>query len=295
MNSLSGPPESRRFVFLDSGAADGVTNMAVDAALLDHARATGASTLRVYAWSAPTLSFGRHERARGRFDAGRLAREGIGVVRRPTGGRALLHDHEVTYSVTAPVHGTSLAASYHAINAMLIEALSLLGVSAAEAEQRGAPLRPHGAPCFAEPNRGELVADVEPGGADDLDKLVAAGERNTVQGKLVGSAQWRDGDALLQHGSILLENDQELITALATDSDSGRSELPPGRVATLSGILNRRVTYGEVRDTLRSALVNKLAREGVTSPSVVESDSGAFATVDAHRVRFTDPAWTWRR
>lgn len=269
MTALSGPPATWRF--LDSGAADGVTNMAVDAALLDHARATGDSTLRVYAWSVPTLSLGRHERTRGRFDAASLRRAGVGAVRRPTGGRALLHDHEVTYSVTAPVRGDSLTASYHAINALLIEALGRLGVAAREAEVRGAPLRPLGAPCFAEPNRGELVA--------------GAG------GKLVGSAQWRDGDALLQHGSILLENDQGRIQALATD----RAPDSPSRVETLRDILKRRVTYDEVRDALADALRAHTAREGVTSPRVIESDSGIIGAAQAHRARFADPAWTWRR
>lgn len=290
MKALSAPAEARMveaplgfpvaWRFLDSGAADGVTNMAVDAALLDHARATGECTLRVYAWSTPTLSLGRHERARGRFDAATLGRAGVDVVRRPTGGRALLHHHEVTYSVTAPVHGTSLTDSYHAINALLIEALALLGVRANEAERRGAPLRPQGAPCFAEPNRGELVA--------------AGG------GKLVGSAQWRDGDALLQHGSILVENVQGRIGALATASnpptyatDFGGSSPPD--VATLTDILKRRVTYDEVRDALADALSAHLARDGVTSPRMVESDSGVFATMNAHRVRFADPEWTWRR
>lgn len=266
--------------FLDSGAADGVTNMAVDAALLDHARATGECTLRVYAWSVPTLSLGRHERARRRFDAATLERAGVGVVRRPTGGRALLHHHEVTYSVTAPVHGTSLADSYHAINALLIEALARLGVSAREAEQRGAPLRPQGAPCFAEPNRGELMA--------------AGG------GKLVGSAQWRDGDALLQHGSILVENDQGRIGALTTVPSPPANAADPGAsssllVATLTDILKRRVTYDEVRDAVAGALSARLVRDGVTSLHMVESDSGVFTTVNAHRVRFTDPEWTWRR
>ena len=95
-----------RWRFLDSGAADGVTNMATDVALLEHARRTGETTLRVYAWSRPTLSLGRHERARGLFATDVLHADGVDVVRRPTGGRALLHHREVTYSVTAPIGAT---------------------------------------------------------------------------------------------------------------------------------------------------------------------------------------------
>lgn len=268
MTALPAPRSMWRF--LDSGAADGVTNMAVDAALLDHARATGESTLRVYAWDRPTLSLGRHERARGRFDPARLAAEHVAIVRRPTGGRALLHDREVTYSVTAPVRGVSLGESYRGINALLLDALQTLGVAAAKAARRAPPLRPGHAPCFAEPNEGELVVG---------------------DAKLVGSAQWRDGDALLQHGSILRANDQHRIDALVVAPHDPAAV----RVATLEEALGRAVSYEEVRDALARALHARCGRERVTSPSVIESDSGAFATVATHRARFHDASWTWRR
>ena len=273
--------------FLDSGASDGVSNMAVDLALLDHARAAGEATLRVYAWSRPTLSFGRHERARGRFDAARLAAAGIDVVRRPTGGRALLHHREVTYSVTAPVAGLSLRESYRAINALLIGALHRLGVHAMPAERRTAPVRPLGAPCFAEPNEGELVV----GGA---------GQR-----KLVGSAQWRDGDVLLQHGSILLADDQSRIAEFLATADRAPAESiervaraveeTPLQVATLESALGRPVAYAEVSDALAFSLRHIHADTRVTSSTLAESDSGIYATVDRHRDHFRDPSWTWRR
>ena len=166
-----------RWRFLDSGAADGATNMATDAALMAQARRTGGGTFRVYAWDRPTLSLGRHERARDRFDPDRIAAHGVGVVRRPTGGRALLHDGEVTYSVTAPVGSLSLGESYAVINALLLDALARLGVRATVAAAARRPLRPEGAACFAEPSDGELTV----GGA-----------------KLVGSAQLREDGALLE-------------------------------------------------------------------------------------------------
>ncbi|MHB1297787.1 MAG: lipoate--protein ligase family protein [Gemmatimonadaceae bacterium] len=266
--------------FIDSGPSDGASNMAVDLALLDHARAAGEATLRVYAWSRPTLSFGRHERARGRFDAARLAAAGIDVVRRPTGGRALLHHHEVTYSVAAPVAGLSLRESYGAINALLLGALRRLGVNAMSAERRAAPVRPLGAPCFAEPNEGELVV----GGA-----------------KLVGSAQWRDGDVLLQHGSILLADDQSRIAGFMNpaERDPVESIRKPAvaaslQVATLETALGRPVDYSEVSEALAFSLRDLCADTRVTSSTVAESDSGISASVDRHRDHFRDPSWTWR-
>lgn len=256
------PAATRAWRFLDSGAADGATNMAWDLALLDHARRTGETTLRVYGWSRPTLSFGRHERTRGRFDAAALAAAGVDAVRRPTGGRALLHDREVTYAVAAPVEGLSLAESYRAINALLVGALRRLGVHAEPAARRGAPQPPGIAACFAEPNEGELVVN----GA-----------------KLVGSAQWRDNGAFVQHGSILVHDDQSRIAALA---GPGAAVAPPVRVATLAGLLGRAVAYAEVRDALRTA---------VTSEPFVESDPGTLRSVEAHRIRFASAEWTWRR
>lgn len=255
-------PLAARWRLLDSGAADGPTNMALDHALLDRAAASDEAVLRVYAWSRPTLSFGMHERAT--ISAAALAAHGVDVVRRPTGGRALLHHREVTYSVTAPAQGATLRDAFRAINVLLLDALRRLGVPAEEAAPRARTARPEGAACFAEPNAGELVL----GGR-----------------KLVGSAQRRDEHALLQHGSILLADDQPMITTLR-----GRpgEVLPPA--ATLEGALGRPVTYDEVRDALAAAL-GAAADENVAPLAVHSLSEG----VSPHLVRYRSAEWTWRR
>src|SRR5438067_1324002 len=176
--------------------------MALDDALLDRARATGECVLRLYAWSTPTLSFGRHQRARGVYDPARLAEHGIDAVRRPTGGRAVLHDREITYSITAPLGALApatapLHAAYARVNRLLVAALRILGVDAREAERSARAPRPDGAPCFEVPTGGELVIDRDAGAA-----------------KLVGSAQWREEGALLQHGSLHVHHDQSKGRAL---------------------------------------------------------------------------------
>jgi lipoate-protein ligase A len=277
---------ARAWRFLDSGPLDGAGNMAWDVALLDRARRTGEAVLRVYAWTRPTLSLGRHERALGRFDAAHLRTTGVDVVRRPTGGRALLHHREVTYSVTAPVEGLSLGESYRAINEVLIAALRALGVTARPAPRRAAPMRPGTGACFSEPNEGELEAGI-----------------GTLVGKLVGSAQWRDEGAFLQHGSILVEDDQSRIASLlmpAPAAAPAHAALAPAGtveagVATLAGTLGRRVAYAEVSDAQRDAITSHCRSHGVTSPAVFESDPGMLDAVAHHRDRFGDPAWTWRR
>ena len=241
----------------------------MDAALLAHARRTGEATLRTYAWSQRTLSLGRHERARGLYAAARLAAHGVDVVRRPTGGRALLHHRELTYSVTAPSDGASLAESYQAINALLRAALSRLGVEVSEAPRAARSLRPDGSACFAEPSAGELIWQ----GA-----------------KLAGSAQLREDGALLQHGSILLEDDQALIRALRTTGTP-----PPGndpRVATLHDALGAAVEPVQVSDALHAALADLLG-----APDPIPVLDPAFLRPDLARLEsaFRDPAWTWRR
>ncbi|MEX2180907.1 MAG: hypothetical protein WD771_02615 [Gemmatimonadaceae bacterium] len=246
-----------RWRVLDSGAADGATNMATDVALMARAATSGEAVLRVYAWSRPTVSFGVHERAR--FTPEALAADGLDAVRRPTGGRALLHHREVTYSVTAPLEGSpgcSIGESVRGINAVLLAALRRLGVTAHEAPRRHRATAPTGAACFAEPNLGEIVAD---------------------GGKLVGSAQRRDEHSLLQHGSLLLADDQSRLGASAP--------------ATLNALLGRNVAYGEVRDALTIALVATVGRDAVSG---LAADELAEQVVAA-RPRFLDPKWTWRR
>lgn len=254
-----------RWRFLDSGALDGGEQMALDAGLMDRAHETGEAVLRVYAWSRPTLSFGRNERARGRFSADLLDRAGVGAVRRPTGGRVLFHDREVTYSVTAPSDGAPPGTSYRRINQLLRDALARLGVSASEAP-RGRVTRPGRDvvfSCFAEPSAGELVVEGR---------------------KLVGSAQLRERGALLQHGSILVGDDQPRIAELAMGPVT-----PPLPAATLAGALGRTPSYQEVRDALFSAL-------RALSSDARSLDPGEAARFAApQRARFLSAEWTWRR
>lgn len=263
-------PRWRLWRLWRSGVADGVTNMATDAALLAHARRTGEATLRVYTWDRPTLSLGRHERARGIFDPERIASAGVGLVRRPTGGRALLHHREVTYSITAPA-ALSLGDSYAAINALLLDALARLGVGARIATRSGRPLRPEGAACFAQPGAGELIVD----GA-----------------KLVGSAQLREDGALLQHGSILIADDQPMIAPLrfaTTVSVLPRTvDRAIAPAATLERALGRIVTALEVERALVDAL-ETATPAAPFDPALLRDDLARLV------IAFADREWTWRR
>ena len=167
--------------------------MAVDHALAACSSA-GEAVLRIYQWSRPTVSFGRNELARKGYDLAVGRDAGIDFVRRPTGGRAVLHDNELTYAAILPLRDRRGFRATHAlINRGLIEALRSLGVPAVMSEGRGVTASLGSGPCFDEPAQGEV----------------------TVAGrKLVGSAQARLEGAILQHGSMLIGPGQERLSTL---------------------------------------------------------------------------------
>lgn len=244
---------------------NGVENMALDEALMEHARRTGAWTFRVYGWSVPTLSLGRNQRAAGAYDREKLTELGIDVVRRPTGGRAILHFHEVTYAVAGPAEvAGDLHESYARINRLLLSGLRLLGVEAMMTETPRRASGPGLAPCFDHPSAGELVV---------------AGR------KLAGSAQWRSDGAILQHGSILVEDDQSMIATLTTEPVAR-----PPAAATLRGILGYAPTLEQVADALFAAV-----RAEDPSARSIESDEHLRAIAGELAPRYRDPEWTWRR
>jgi lipoate-protein ligase A len=249
-----------------SPADDGARNMALDEALMSRARETGEFTLRVYSWAAPTLSLGRNQSARRVYDLERIRARGLRVVRRPTGGRAILHHREITYSVTAPAADAGdLRESYDRINRVLVAGLRRLGVQPEIAAPAGRAPAPGPAPCFDAPSAGELVL----GGR-----------------KLAGSAQWRSEGALLQHGSILVEDDQSTLAELTLDR-----QRPVPAPATLADALGRTPTPADVADALAAAV--REIEDPDAQPFFVEAELRARA--EALVVHYEDDAWTWRR
>jgi lipoate-protein ligase A len=258
-----------------SAPASGSYNMAVDSALMTAASDRGFGVWRTYAWSNPTVSFGRHEAIRDRFSPDSLAKAGLDAVRRPTGGRALLHDAEVTYSVTLPISDrTSWKAVYSAINLILLSALRSMGVAAELVpESAASPVRPDGPLCFEAPSAGEIVV----GGA-----------------KISGSAVWRERGTYLQHGSILLHDGQHrLPSAMISGSDYG---LMPS-AASLATCLPATPKAEDVAAALENALRNDIANRHSAGGSVTNDDAALpdSALIARHEARFRDETWLWRR
>lgn len=247
-------------LIVEATGRPGAENMGIDAALLRDAR-RGAAFLRLYRWSPPCLSFGRNEPARSRYDQATIERLGLDVVRRPTGGRAVWHEKEVTYAVAGPatMFG-SLREAYIRVHMLLAAALGRLGVPAELAQRpSGRMVEPGGGACFAAPVGGEIVADGR---------------------KLVGSAQIREQGAFLQHGSILLEDGQDLVTRVT------RGAIAAPAATSLRGLLGSRVTFEEVAQVVAAE-----ARAIWTGPWRAVK-VGCTSEDIAH---FEDPDWTWRR
>lgn len=180
------PPAEWRLIH--TSAAPGAWNMAVDEAILEAAGSGMVPpTLRLYAWDPPCLSLGYAQPCKD-VDLPRLVERGWQVVRRPTGGRAILHTDELTYSICGPISEPRLAGSvlesYRTLSAGLLGALHLLGTPAMS--QSNPASQSHGPVCFEVPSNYEI----------------------TVAGrKLIGSAQARRKAGVLQHGTLPLYGD----------------------------------------------------------------------------------------
>lgn len=258
---------------LESGPHDGVTNMALDLALLDLAHHDGSAVLRTYQWARPTVSFGRNEPVRLAWDVAAMQTAGYDVVRRPTGGRALLHAHEVTYSVVMPLaRATPWRWAYDAVNQRLLAALRALNVPATVCEAGDAPtVAPDGPACFAAPAAGELA----------------------VHGrKLVGSAVWRTPHAYLQHGAILVRDTQHRLAAFRRGE---RAPEPAPHATDLERWLAP--SAASLAECVTTALHSAWQTTGHVSamPSALAARTGCDDRMRAHTAALGDPDWLWRR
>jgi lipoate-protein ligase A len=204
--------------------------MAIDEAIL-HAVAAGHAlpTLRFYAWDPPCLSLGRGQKVVD-VDMEALETASFDLVRRPTGGKAILHVDELTYSVVAPEMEPRVAGgvveSYRRLSAGLVRGLEQLGLTGIVADRR-AESRRQGPVCFEAPS----------------DYEITAGGR-----KLVGSAQMRAQGAVLQHGALSLHGDSARICPLlAARPDPVRVR---ARATTIEDTLGKQVSWDEAADAL---------------------------------------------
>jgi lipoyl(octanoyl) transferase len=261
-------------LLLDPPAA-GAWNMAVDEVLLDGVDAGSAPpTLRFYTWTPACLSLGYFQPFNVLNVEG-CREHGIDIVRRPTGGRAILHDRELTYSVALPAsvlgHDAGILPSYRRLSLALQAGLQRLGIDVSLGPESEAPNRAvHGPVCFDRPSAHEILLHGR---------------------KLVGSAQVRRAGALLQHGSIVIEPRMAtLVACLRLDDDpktvAGRLD---GGVAGLAeaGVFEPAAIADAIAEAVASAFDVLLAPGRLT-----EGESGAAGLLA--RSKYQSPEWNRR-
>lgn len=235
------PPYTNNCHFIDSGPNLAAYNMAVDEELLARAQAgEKIPVLRFYTWDPPAVSIGRFQKIETAVDAGACKRLGFDIVRRVTGGRAVLHRRELTYSVIArsdnPLFPPEVLGTYKIIASGLLAGLRNLGINAEMVSRGGrhASLVKKDAKdpaCFSSPSWYEIV----------------------VQGKkIIGSAQRRLSGAFLQHGSILIDYDPALEAEVIPGGGTGCG------VTCIKNELARNILFEEVKQAFRDGFSEAL-------------------------------------
>ena len=271
----------RTWSFIDTGATRGAYNMALDEVLLDEcAHRGGGPYLRFFGWSPPTVTIGFGQKIARELDVEKCRRMGVDIVRRPTGGRAVLHWGELTYSVicatAADEVGRDVGEVYHAIGCCLVRGLRILGVKAVleRAGARRTDRQPADTsrPCFSSISRWE----------------VKCGGR-----KLIGSAQRRLKGAVLQHGSLLLDPRHERLLELMPDGDGSARE------AFLSELQLGSTHLSACLESWSPAELKVAMLDGFSEVLAAEIDEIDLSADQSERVsalqlaKYDDPTWTF--
>lgn len=258
---------------INSGSANAATNMGIDEAmLLAHSGGNVPPTLRFYGWQPAAISLGYFQRAMSEIDLERCQEQNIDVVRRLTGGRAVLHDVELTYSIVVkedyPLIPPTITASYRYFSNGLLAGLAALGIQANMTVPIGAygqrKKQPASAACFDAPSHYEV----------------------TVEGrKLIGSAQVRKNGVILQHGSVLLQFSAEkfvdFLRLPSAEKRSATTEMLRHRATSIEEVLGRPVSWQEVYQPMPDAFASTLGialEQGELTPEELQVSAELAAT-----------------
>lgn len=262
---------------LRHGPATGAANMAIDEAI-GRAVAQGIAppTLRFYGWAPPCVSLGKHQ-ALADVDAGRRAALGYDIVRRPTGGRAILHTDELTYSVVAaadhPVMAGGVLDAYLRLARGLVAGLQRLGIPAEAAPGANRAGAAASAACFEVPSAYEIIVNGR---------------------KLLGSAQSRRAGFVLQHGSLPLTGDLarliDCLTLPEAEADALRRSLA-GHAITAEAAAGRPISFAEAMAALEVGFAEALT---ITLISGALTEAEQTWTAELARDKYAHPEWTGR-
>lgn len=257
--------------------AAGATNMAVDDAILSSViDAASLPTLRFYQWAPICLSLGRNQKL-AEVDLPACTAAGVDIVRRPTGGRSILHADELTYSVslsqTDPRAKGGIVEGYRRLSEGLLAGLHCLGLSAVQSAGQAEPGGRSTAVCFESPSDYEI----------------------TVAGrKLVGSAQWRIRGGVLQHGSLPLHGDlTRIVDYLAFTNAERRTQRRRLRMRalTLQDATGTRYSFEDVARAIAEGFATALNLDLVPGEVSVEE---RLLSAELRDTQYAHPDWTAR-
>jgi lipoate-protein ligase A len=271
--------------FIDTGNSSPSFNMALDEALLDwHSEGKTPPVIRFFGWNPATLSIGYFQQVEKEIDMEAVRAHQLGFVRRPTGGRGVLHEHELTYSVIVseehPQMPKSITEAYRVISEGILKGFHQLGLDANFAvpktlEERDALKNPRSAVCFDAPSWYELVVEGR---------------------KVAGSAQTRQKGVILQHGSILLDLDEDKLFSLFNYPNERVKERMKkafkDKAVAINAISSRRITIEEAKEAFYKGFAEGLNIE--LEPYILTKEELAFVEKLA-KERYESDEWNYKR
>lgn len=277
--------EKEKWLFIDSGNCDPAYNMALDEALLTwHSEGKIPPVIRFYGWDPATLSIGYFQKAEKEINLEAVEKYGLGFVRRPTGGRGVLHDQELTYSVIVteehPNMPKTVTEAYRVISEGILQGFRNLGLDAYFAiprteEEKAGLKNPRSAVCFDAPSWYELVVEGR---------------------KVAGSAQTRQKGVILQHGSILLDLDEDkLFDLFVYSSDRVRERMQKAfknKAVAMNQLRETPVTQEEAKKAFHAGFEQGLNLE-LQPYSLTDEQQREVEQIAESRYRSKE--WTFRR
>lgn len=271
--------------YIDSGNCSPAYNMALDEALLEwHSEGKIPPTIRFYGWNPATLSIGYFQKVEKEIDLEAVKKYGLGFVRRPTGGRGVLHDQELTYSVIVseehPEMPKTVTEAYRVISEGILEGFKNLGLDAYFAiprtdEEKAGLKSPRSAVCFDAPSWYELVVEGR---------------------KVAGSAQTRQKGVILQHGSILLDLDEDMLFDLfkyPNDRVKERMQRAfKNKAVATNELRNEPVTIDEAKKAFKEGFEKGLDIE--LEPYTLTSEEEAYVNEIAKN-KYESDEWNFKR
>ncbi|MET1119953.1 biotin/lipoate A/B protein ligase family protein [Priestia megaterium] len=271
--------------FIDSNNRSPYYNMALDEALLEwHSKGEIPPTIRFYGWNPPTLSIGYFQKAEKEINFDKVKELGLGFVRRPTGGRGVLHDEELTYSVIVseeyPNMPKTVTEAYRVISEGLLEGFRSLGLEAYFAiprseEEKNSLKNPRSSVCFDAPSWYELVVEGR---------------------KIAGSAQTRQKGVILQHGSILLEIDEDKLFSVfnyPNDRVKGRMQRAfRSKAVAINAIAGRKISIEEAKEAFYKGFASALDID--LEPYTLSEEEEAYVE-ELARTKYGSDEWNFKR